>query len=403
MVFTPGGTGSNVVLGLLVACAGVYLVTVNLGPALDDALFAGADRKRQELLRYTEELTDEVEAALARATKGKKPKVDADARARLAASLQELSAARDAAYGPFVDAADKPKKVAALDAAKGAMEAALRTVFPDDDKAGFFAQARSLGFAFAVALALRAFAVEPFQIPSGSMIPTLLVGDHLFVARAMYGLQVPFAKEPKYFLRWALPQPGDVVVFTAPPYVGDNAGEDWIKRVIAGPGQRVKMVDTVLHVDGKPYAHIGPNGSRGEVTRYLDYDERGGEWLGAVARKIVEDVAGRPHDVFLSEPTRENWPTPTEPFRSRVQNIGPAQGLTCSDEDCVVNPGHIFVMGDNRDHSSDGRRWGAVPVDNVKGRAMFIWMSVDGSERSVDLGRFTLPRFRWERLFQSIR
>ena len=94
-------------------------------------------------------------------------------------------------------------------------------------------------------------------------------------------------------------------------------------------------------------------------------------------------------------PTQENWPIP---------GAGAPQlnGLTCSDVDCRVDDGYIFVMGDNRDHSFDGRRWGAVPLANVRGRAIFTWMSVDGSERAVDLGRFTLPRFRWERLFRSI-
>ena len=90
-----------------------------------------------------------------------------------------------------------------------------------------------------------------------------------------------------------------------------------------------------------------------------------------------------------------NWPSP---------NIRPhaLKGLTCAPDGCTVDEGHVFVMGDNRDSSNDGRVWGAVPIDYIKGRALFIWMSVDGSERSVELGRFTLPRSRWDRLFTVI-
>ena len=78
------------------------------------------------------------------------------------------------------------------------------------------------------------------------------------------------------------------------------------------------------------------------------------------------------------------------------------KGLSCTPDECTVKDGFVFVMGDNRDHSSDGRFWGAVPVDNIKGKALFIWVSVDGSEESVHAGKFTLPRFRWERLFRWI-
>ena len=267
------------------------------------------------------------------------------------------------------------------------------------DKNGVFQQMRSLGVAFSVALALRAFAVEPFQIPSGSMIPTLLIGDHLFVARCMYGLSVPFAQEPTYFARWSTPRPGDVVVFVAPPYVQANAGQAWIKRVIAGPGQRVHIKDGVVHVDDIPYVHVGD----GADLSYDDFDEFRRAWSiesAAHQRERIPDYKGgdREHSILLTpDKAIETWPHAGLGGRPMRYN-----GLTCDLDSCTVDDGHIFVMGDNRGHSSDGRVWGAVPIDNVRGRALFIWMSVDGSERSVDLGRFTLPRFRWERLFQGI-
>ncbi|OGQ25774.1 MAG: signal peptidase I [Deltaproteobacteria bacterium RBG_16_71_12] len=259
--------------------------------------------------------------------------------------------------------------------------------------AGVASQARSLAFAFAVAIALRLFLVAPFQIPSGSMIPTLLIGDHLFVFRASYGLQSPVGTS--YLVRWRDPTPGDIVVFEAPPWVGHNAGEDWIKRVVAGPGQRVKRVDKTVYVDGQPYTH----GGDGAVERYMDFKERGGgggTWEERSAFHHVEQLPGRPHSVFHdSDRPVQDWPNAMYPEPRQ-------RGLVCTAAECTVQPGFVFVMGDNRDNSADGREWGAVPVDNVKGRALFIWVSVDGSADSVRLGKFTLPRFRWERIFDGL-
>lgn len=385
-VFVPGGTGSNVVLGLLVALAVIYLGTTNFGPSIDDIIQPKAKREARRRVRAAEELAEDIERAVKDDGKRKKtPRLTPESAAKLTASaadLRRIAATADAsAIDKVMAEADK-----LVEESFGAEKASV----------AFFAQAKSLGFAFAVAVALRLFLVAPFQIPSGSMIPTLLIGDHLFVFRAMYGLQSPVGKTPSYLVRWSIPAPGDVVVFEAPPWVPRNAGEDWIKRVIAGPGQRVKRVGQTVYVDDKPYTLLG----EGKMMRYMDFTELPGgrgSWDESVATYFQEEIPGRTHDTFVDmPPATADWPNPGEPRLDQ-------QGLSCTSDECTVNEGHVFVMGDNRDHSSDGRFWGAVPVDNIKGKALFIWVSVDGSEESVSLGKFTLPRFRWDRLFDAIK
>ena len=205
-VFTPGGTGSNVVLGLLVAIAAIYVGATNVGPWIDD-LTAPKMKRARRALREGDELDREVELLIERARKGKEKGLDAK-------QVDAIAAAHAAFHQALLDAA-KPASAQPTDAqlvhleAKSAELASVlqRELGKQKASTAFFAQARSLGLAFAVAVALRLFLVAPFQIPSGSMIPTLLIGDHLFVFRAMYGLMSPFGDEPSYLLRWSMPQP----------------------------------------------------------------------------------------------------------------------------------------------------------------------------------------------------
>ena len=384
MVFSKDGTGSNVVLGLLLALAAIYFLTQHLGTFFDD-LFAGkAAREIRQLLRFAKAAAQEANALLEREKSSAKARLSNEMREKLRAQQEQLA---QTVAQMADDTGDSAEKLQRLKEALDQMEALLQGAA--DSSPGLFGQMRSLVLAFAVALALRAFVVEPFQIPSSSMIPTLLIGDHLFVARFIYGLQSPFGDKPSYLVRWSQPEPGDVVVFVAPPYVGSNAGEDWIKRVIAGPGQRVRMENSVLYVDDTAYAHIGDPAPE----TYRDYEEFSRRWNTDEADRVIERIGETDHTVYLSAATMRSWPGIARQL----------DGLECSSRECRVADGHVFVMGDNRDRSSDGRRWGAVPIDNIKGKALFIWMSVDGSERSIDVGNFSLPAFRWERLFEAIR
>jgi signal peptidase I len=399
MVFEPNGSGSNVVLGLLVALVGIYLVVSNLGPTLDGLFFHGGSRERMLLLRHASEILSEVEAVTLPPDKDDGEKKKRAAFDAAIAALKKMSEELESAAAPKDDGTEDEtltKQVTLLKDAIADVSKAAEDRYGGLPRRSWMATLRPLAGAFAVALVLRAFVIEPFQIPSGSMIPTLLVGDHLFVAKFWYGLAKPLANPPSYMVRWSDPEPGDVVVFEAPPYVGINAGQAWIKRVIAGPGQKVFMKNTVMHVDGKPYAHVGS----GERVTYLDYHEEFRSWSEDTAISQREKVPAREHEVYLGFSRNQSWPNGADP-RSCI-NRGGCDGLTCTEDECTVNEGHIFVMGDNRDNSSDGRIWGAVPIDNVKGRALFIWMSVDGSQRSLELGRFTLPRFRWDRWFDGI-
>ena len=416
-VMPEGGTGSNVVLGLLVALVVLWMGTTSLGPHIDDLMVSKAKATLRQQRRAAFELARELELAGARERKNKKTRLTSDVFERIGNAVTALDLA---AHGT-ADTDDDVK--AAVAAAEGLVD----QVFPPT-RESIFTQARSLGAAFAIAIALRTFAVAPFQIPSGSMIPTLLIGDHLFVWRATYGLQIPsknglgrlagllrfLPEKPFYFVRWSTPSPGDVVVFEAPPWVGMNSGEDWIKRVVAGPGQTVKFEGTVLTVDGRTYGQEAPDGRSGlddagypmgEMTRYKDYDERLNRWFPVTANHKIEKLVDRngsprPHSIFNDMPPPDrggaiDWP---------AVGVAPhLPGLRCTEESCVVEDGYVFVMGDNRDHSSDGRTWGAVPIDNIKGQAVFIWVSVDGSENSLKAGRFTLPHFRLERLGRIIR
>lgn len=410
-VFQEGGTGSNVVLGMLLAVAVMWVGTNNLGPLLDEALAGGEKRATLRHQRLLFENAVHLEKATKHERKNKKTRLTSDVFAEL-----------DAVVGRMFRASRRGETDETIKQVTDDAVAMQNKAFPPV-KESIFVQVRSLAGAFAVAIALRTFAVAPFQIPSGSMIPTLLIGDHLFVWRASYGLQIPsknglgifsflgavLPEKPFYFVRWQTPQPGDVVVFEAPRWVPANAGEDWIKRVVAGPGQQVRFENTTLFVDGRKYEQVGADGKAGvdddgnpigPMTAYDDYDESAGRWGEERAAHKTEKLVRRDgsfleHSVFNDLPPRLTQ----FPVRGAAPRL---PGLRCTDEACTVEDGYVFVMGDNRDHSSDGRAWGAVPIDNVKGKAIFIWVSVNGSQNSVKLGRFTLPHFRWDRVGNTL-
>ncbi len=210
----------------------------------------------------------------------------------------------------------------------------------------------SIAIAVAVALLLRAFVVEAFKIPSGSMLPTLQIQDHIFVNKLAYGPIVPFS-HTRLFSRLP-PKRGDVMVFITPDPSPANEGQDFIKRVIALEG------DTLAVEGGHPIL----NGWRVPSCRVGEYDFREGTEPTPKRGELWVEFLGEQSYLTLFEDDR---------FDGRQ---GPYR----------VAPGEVWVLGDNRNNSSDSRAWfggrgGGVPFANMKGRAMFVWLSfaVDGS------------------------
>ncbi|HBX44003.1 MAG TPA: signal peptidase I [Deltaproteobacteria bacterium] len=197
--------------------------------------------------------------------------------------------------------------------------------------------------ALLIALLVRTFVIQAFKIPSGSMENTLLVGDHIFVNKFLYGYHVPYTKGR--ILAFHTPERGDIIVFVFP----EDPSKDFIKRVVAIPGDTVEIRDKVVILNGEPL--------REGYTRFAD---------------------GKMTDGFV---------------RSR-DNMPPVK----------VPAGEYFVMGDNRDRSYDSRFWGFVDEDAVIGKAMFIYFSLDWG---IDLQWYQLWRYpelvRWERIGDMLR
>jgi len=206
--------------------------------------------------------------------------------------------------------------------------------------------ARSFFPVILIVLLLRSFIVEPFRIPSGSMMPTLLVGDFILVNKFSYGLRWPVLNSK--FLPIGEPEHGDVVVFRFP----QDESVDYIKRVVGVPGDQVYYRDKTVYVNGEPMRQIALPPYVGEGA--------GKGHTGAL--RAVEDLDGIEHDILINPRARDL------PRGCNVLASGPV----------TVPEGRYFVMGDNRDNSNDSRCWGFVPEVNLVGKAFAIWMNWDG-------------------------
>ena len=248
----------------------------------------------------------------------------------------------------------------------------LIQTFSADTSGGWFEQVRVIPIAVAVALLLRTFVVEPFKIPSGSMIPTLAIGDHIFVNKLSYGLWIPFSQKKLRF--GAGPQRGDVIVFINPT----DRSRDMIKRVIGLPGDVIMVKNNALYINQKPIAQL-----KKRPFTYKDRDDEKSPWSQQQAVLYQEKLAGRTYNT-LRHP---DSPSPLKDWNATLdaRRINRPWGPQ-------VKPGFVFVMGDNRDRSSDSRDWGLVPIKNIKGRAVLIWLSYGGGEG-----------FQWNRIFTPIR
>jgi len=198
-----------------------------------------------------------------------------------------------------------------------------------------------------IVLLLRSFLAEPFRIPSGSMMPTLLIGDFILVNKFTYGVRLPVIN--KKVIDLSEPQRGDIVVFRYPK----DPSVDYIKRVVGLPGDKIAYYNKKLYINDVPINQVPLGGYQGIG--------QGQEMTGAEHR--IEDLTGVEHSILI----RNGSPTVEGVF--------------------VVPAGSYFVMGDNRDNSNDSRYWGVVPEENLVGKAFFIWMSWDWQHKGVSLDR----------------
>ena len=203
---------------------------------------------------------------------------------------------------------------------------------------------------------LRSFLFEPFKIPSGSMIPTLLVGDLILVNKYHYGVRLPVIN--KKIVANNDPKRGDVMVFRYPR----DTSIDYIKRVVGVPGDEVSYRNQHLYINGE-LQQTQPLPDFFQEDPAPHFDKQYLEKLGAVEHRILVDV-NRQSSIL----------TDTFPFRENCRYSG--EGVTCK-----VPPGHYFMMGDNRDNSQDSRWWGFVPDENIVGKAFFVWMNFSDLKR----------------------
>ena len=228
---------------------------------------------------------------------------------------------------------------------------------------------KTIAYAFLIAIVVRTLAFEPFSIPSGSMIPTLLVGDYLFVSKYSYGYSIYSLSRygPKISGRLfnSPPVRGDVAVFRLPT----DMSHDYIKRIIGLPGDRIQVKKGVLHINDTPV----------QRRRIDDYVARADGVTRRVPRYIETLPGGREHEIL------------------EYSDADPMDNTNVYS----VPEGHVFAMGDNRDRSLDSRyldQVGFIPIEYLVGRAQFMFFSINGGQR----GWFFGDSIRFERLFQGI-
>ncbi len=251
---------------------------------------------------------------------------------------------------------------------------------PEAPSPSTFDQLTTIFFAVLIALGIRALVIEPFRIPSESMLPTLLVGDHLFVNKFVYGAKLPFTDWRLPGLR--APRRGDVVVFDVARQGGgiypadrypDLPRDRFVKRIVGMPGDTIEVTGRGVEVNGAPL-----------VSRELDANFA--DATGHLLRSELEVLDGRPHAVLED---------PAAPLR----DFAPFR----------IEPGRYFMMGDNRDHSNDSRSWGTVRLEEFKGPAFILYWSWDWNGSWGELLRpgtwwsLLSEKMRWERIGDTIR
>lgn len=222
---------------------------------------------------------------------------------------------------------------------KQAIEAARQRGEEDAEQVPVLVEyARSFFPVFLIVLILRSFIVEPFRIPSASMMPTLLIGDFILVNKFDYGIRLPVINSK--IVEMGEPERGDIAVFRYPK----EPDTPYIKRIVGLAGDRINYRNKQLYINGNL-------AEQKTLSRY-QIAGAGKDMNGSILR--LEDLMGLKHHILI-DPDRPGF-----------------------EVDTVVPEGHYFAVGDNRDHSSDSRFWGFVPEQNLIGKAFFIWMHWDG-------------------------
>jgi signal peptidase I len=215
-----------------------------------------------------------------------------------------------------------------------------------------------------IVFVLRSFLVEPFKIPSGSMLPTLLIGDFILVNKHTYGIRLPVVNLKLVDINE--PQRGDVMVFRYP----EDPSLDYIKRIVGIPGDVVAYKDKQLYLNDQAVA-MKPDGTYSYVESGLNFVN---------AQKLTESLGTHTHSILVQGEQPPVQLSGVKQFPFRENCVYNDQGFRCK-----VPPGHYFMMGDNRDSSSDSRYWGFVPDRNIVGKAFMIWWNFDELKR---IGKF---------------
>jgi signal peptidase I len=246
---------------------------------------------------------------------------------------------------------------------------------------GVWEQISTLLVAVVIALGIRAFVVEPYRIPSGSMLPTLLVGDHLFVNKFIYGVKLPFSDLRSPGIR--APERGDVVVFTVAQH-GPNTfpadlrpdlpREEFVKRIIGLPGDRIAFRSGRVFLNGEP----------------IEVRALGETFIDEVGTPLdVSEVTLDGHSFQILDDPRVSLPSPVDTI--------------------TVEPGRYFMLGDNRDHSKDSRFWGTVRLAEIKGPAFILYWSWDFNGgwgellNPFRLFELLTQKMRWDRIGDGVR
>lgn len=203
---------------------------------------------------------------------------------------------------------------------------------------------------------LRSFVVEPFRIPSGSMLPTLEKGDMIAVNKFSYGIRLPIINQK--IISVGDPQRGDVVVFRYPV----NPSIDYIKRIVGVPGDIIRFENKRLYINGTelPLKEIGP---------YVNPNQQAGSPM-----RFEETLGDKKHHILLMPMLGQIYPIVDFPHSESCRYLNNASNVATGIE-CQVPQGYYFAMGDNRDNSQDSRYWGFVPDQNIVGKAFMVWMN----------------------------